>query len=140
MSKLAASLLLLQCCMQSFVSGPPWLCTRPAHWLADPVALAGYVDISRPWSFSKKQLRSAREGGTGYFYVTGAFKGTLTLAHHEACNLQRRSCIRVRSARCVDVDQTYATSDAIGQDEIKRPDGYLPCQVQSTKYGMSSLG
>ena len=51
------------------------------------------MNIERPWGFSRAALNFAREEGTGYFYTTGTFKGTMVLARKDVCNVQ--SCYKV---------------------------------------------
>jgi hypothetical protein len=59
-------------------------------------ALAG-MNIERPWAFSRSALNFAREEGTGYFYTTGTFRGTMVLARKDICNVQ--SCYKVPSLK-----------------------------------------
>jgi len=55
------------------------------------------LDITRPWSFSRAALNFAREEGTGYFYTTGTFKGSMVLARKDICNVQ--TCFKVPSVK-----------------------------------------
>eukprot|EP00656_Telonema_subtile_P029001 TRINITY_DN3182_c0_g1_i3.p1 TRINITY_DN3182_c0_g1~~TRINITY_DN3182_c0_g1_i3.p1 ORF type:complete len:333 (-),score=72.01 TRINITY_DN3182_c0_g1_i3:255-1253(-) len=78
----------------AFMGFQPLLVLVAAH-LASQAGAA--VDISRPWSLSRASLNFAREEGTGTFYTTGTFKGTMTLAHKDICTV--RSCFKVPSLK-----------------------------------------
>ena len=54
------------------------------------------MSIERPWGFSRAALNFAREEGTGAFYTTGSFKGSMVLGRKDICNVQ--SCYKVRSS------------------------------------------
>merc|ERR1711998_94761 len=59
--------------------------------------VSGGMNIERPWGFSRAALNHAREEGTGYFYTTGTFKGTMVLARKDVCNVQ--TCYKVQSLK-----------------------------------------
>eukprot|EP00658_Telonema_sp_P-2_P078871 TRINITY_DN748_c0_g1_i1.p1 TRINITY_DN748_c0_g1~~TRINITY_DN748_c0_g1_i1.p1 ORF type:complete len:174 (-),score=52.33 TRINITY_DN748_c0_g1_i1:5-526(-) len=55
------------------------------------------LDMSRPWQFSPAGLQFAKDAGTGFFYTTGSFKGSMTLGYKDVCNYG--SCFKVPSAK-----------------------------------------
>jgi len=59
------------------------------------MVLVAAMNMERPWGFSRSALNFAREEGTGYFYTTGTFKGTVVLARKDVCNIN--SCFKVPS-------------------------------------------
>merc|ERR1712096_437493 len=59
-------------------------------------AYAG-MSIERPWGFSRSALNFAREEGTGTFYTTGSFRGTMVLGRKDVCNVQ--TCYKVPSLK-----------------------------------------
>eukprot|EP00658_Telonema_sp_P-2_P037009 TRINITY_DN26661_c0_g1_i3.p1 TRINITY_DN26661_c0_g1~~TRINITY_DN26661_c0_g1_i3.p1 ORF type:complete len:377 (+),score=90.80 TRINITY_DN26661_c0_g1_i3:100-1230(+) len=79
-------------------TGSPNCSPMRYHLLPLLLALASAgMDITRPWQFSRAALNFAKEEGTGSFYSTGYFTGTMTLAHKEICST--RSCYKVPSLK-----------------------------------------
>ena len=63
--------------------------------VATPIFCA--LNMEQPWALDSATLTTAREGGTGFFYTTGWFRGTVTLARKDICNVE--SCYKVPSLR-----------------------------------------
>jgi len=74
-------------------------CVEATTWavLLAFVSVAAGMSIERPWGFSRAALNFAREEGTGAFYTTGSFKGSMVLGRKDICNVQ--SCYKVPSLK-----------------------------------------
>ena len=56
--------------------------------------LVAGLSIERPYGFSRAALNFAREEGTGSFYTTGSFRGSMVIARKDICNIQ--TCYKAR--------------------------------------------
>jgi len=55
---------------------------------AHPDSRVAGLSLERPWGFSRAALNFAREEGTGSFYTTGTFRGSMVISNTDVCNVQ----------------------------------------------------